>query len=79
VRNPQHSAIEPDNFDNGFDTDKLRSYGAARRHVMPEVEHWSHKGRQPGGETRISPGLQRFPSSSATPLIPLPGQQWSVG
>ncbi|API55228.1 IS6 family transposase [Rhizobium beringeri] len=25
-------------------TDKLRSYGAARRHVMPTVEHRSHKG-----------------------------------
>lgn len=24
-------------------TDKLRSYGAARRHVMPNVEHRSHK------------------------------------
>lgn len=25
-------------------TDKLRSYGAARRQVMPHVEHRSHKG-----------------------------------
>ncbi|EIM28023.1 transposase [Microvirga lotononidis] len=25
-------------------TDKLLSYGAARRQVMPRVEHWSHKG-----------------------------------
>jgi putative transposase len=25
-------------------TDKLRSYGAARREVMPDVEHRSHKG-----------------------------------
>ncbi|WP_297587575.1 DDE-type integrase/transposase/recombinase, partial [Roseibium sp.] len=25
-------------------TDKLRSYGAARRQVMPAVEHRSHKG-----------------------------------
>jgi putative transposase len=25
-------------------TDKLRSYGAARRQVMPTVEHRSHKG-----------------------------------
>ncbi|NEI67811.1 hypothetical protein GR243_39775, partial [Rhizobium leguminosarum] len=25
-------------------TDKLRSYGAARREVMPAVEHRSHKG-----------------------------------
>jgi putative transposase len=25
-------------------TDKLRSYGAARRQVMPGLEHWSHKG-----------------------------------
>ena len=25
-------------------TDKLRSYGAARRQVMPDIEHRSHKG-----------------------------------
>ncbi|MBB3148388.1 transposase-like protein [Phyllobacterium trifolii] len=25
-------------------TDKLRSYGAAKRQVMPKVEHRSHKG-----------------------------------
>jgi len=25
-------------------TDKLRSYGAAKRQVMPNVEHWSYKG-----------------------------------
>lgn len=25
-------------------TDILQSYGAARRHIMPNVEHWSHKG-----------------------------------
>ncbi|WP_348271855.1 hypothetical protein [Pseudovibrio sp. Tun.PSC04-5.I4] len=25
-------------------TDKLRSYGAAKCAVMPDVEHWSHKG-----------------------------------
>ncbi len=25
-------------------TDKLRSYGAAKRQVMPNVEHRSHKG-----------------------------------
>ncbi|WP_068086374.1 IS6 family transposase [Polycladidibacter stylochi] len=25
-------------------TDKLGSYGAAKRKVMPDVEHWSHKG-----------------------------------
>jgi putative transposase len=32
-------------------TDKLRSYGAAHREVMPSVEHRSHKGpEQPGGE-----------------------------
>lgn len=30
-------------------TDKLRSYGAARRQVMPAVEHRSHKRlEQPG-------------------------------
>jgi putative transposase len=25
-------------------TDKLASYGAAKREVMPEIDHWSHKG-----------------------------------
>jgi putative transposase len=32
-------------------TDKLRSYAAAKRQVMPDVEHRSHKGaEQPGRE-----------------------------
>ena len=32
-------------------TDKLRSYGAAHREVMPSVEHRSPQGpEQPGGE-----------------------------
>ncbi|BCH12889.1 hypothetical protein MesoLj131c_71470 (plasmid) [Mesorhizobium sp. 131-3-5] len=57
-------------------TDKLRSYGAARRQVMPDVEHRSHKGLNNRAENshvplrkreRImqgfrSPGLQRFVS-----------------
>ncbi len=58
-------------------TDKLRSYGAARRQVMPNVEHRSHKGlnnraenshvplrkRERMMQTFRSPGsLQRFVS-----------------
>jgi hypothetical protein len=79
ARNPQHSAIGPGNFDNGFDTDKLRPYGVARRQVMPEVVHWSHKAPNDRAENSHRPGLRRIRSSSATPLIPLPGKQWSRG
>ncbi|UIK01261.1 IS6 family transposase (plasmid) [Rhizobium leguminosarum] len=58
-------------------TDKLRSYGAARRQVMPHVEHRSHKGLNNRAENshvplrkrermmqgfRSSGGLQRFVS-----------------
>lgn len=25
-------------------TDKLRSYGAAKRELLPDLDHWSHKG-----------------------------------
>lgn len=56
-------------------TDKLRSYGAARRQVMPNVEHRSHKGLNNRAENSHVPlrkrkrlvqgfrspgGLQRF-------------------
>jgi len=56
-------------------TDKLRSYGAARREVMPAVEHQSHKGLNNRAENSHVPlrkrermmqgfrsvgGLQRF-------------------
>src|SRR4051812_32351211 len=34
-------------------TDKLGSYAAARRQIMPEVEHQSHKGSTIGRRTRI--------------------------
>lgn len=58
-------------------TDKLRSYGAARRQVMPNVDHWSHKGLNNRAENSHVPlrkrermmqgfrspgGLQRFVS-----------------
>jgi putative transposase len=58
-------------------TDKLRSYGAAKRQVMPEVEHRSHKGLNNRAENSHVPlrkrermmqgfrspgGLQRFVS-----------------
>ena len=58
-------------------TDKLRSYGAARRQVMPNVEHRSHKGLNNRAENshiplrkrersmqgfRSTGGLQRFVS-----------------
>ncbi len=41
-------------------TDKLRSYGAARRQVMPEVEHRSHKASTTGPRIRTC----RFESGS---------------
>jgi putative transposase len=56
-------------------TDKLRSYGAAKRTVMPDVEHRSHKGLNNRAENSHVPirkrermmqgfrswsGLQRF-------------------
>jgi len=36
-------------------TDKLASYGAAKREIMPDVEHRQHKGLYPSREllTRI--------------------------
>lgn len=39
-------------------TDKLRSYGAARRQVMPNVEHRSHKGLNNRAENSHLPFLQ---------------------
>ena len=36
-------------------TDKLRSYGAAKRQVMPDVEHWSHKGLNNRSENSHAP------------------------
>ena len=58
-------------------TDKLRSYGAAKRELLPDLDHWSHKGlnnraenshlpfrkRERGMQGHRSPGgLQRFVS-----------------
>jgi putative transposase len=50
-------------------TDKLRSYGAARREVLPGVEHRQHKGLNNRAENAHQPtrrrerGLQRFKSA----------------
>jgi putative transposase len=35
-------------------TDKLRSYEAAKRELMPGVEHRRHRGSTTGRRTRIS-------------------------
>ncbi|SIT56901.1 hypothetical protein BQ8794_30350 [Mesorhizobium prunaredense] len=67
ARNPQHSAIGPGIFDSGFDADKLRSYGVARRQVVAEVVHWSHKGLTTGRRTRIGPAFGGFEAK-----LPLP-------
>ncbi|MGP3691332.1 IS6 family transposase [Streptomyces sp. IBSNAI002] len=40
-------------------TDKLRSYGAAHREVMPSVEHRSHKGLNNRAENSHQPTRQR--------------------
>jgi putative transposase len=40
-------------------TDKLRSYGAAHREVMPSVDHRSHKGLNNRAETSHQPTRQR--------------------
>lgn len=40
-------------------TDKLRSYGAAKRDVMPGVEHWSHKGLNNRAENSHLPVRKR--------------------
>jgi putative transposase len=40
-------------------TDKLRSYGAAHREVMPPVEHRSHKGPNNRAENSHQPTRQR--------------------
>ena len=69
-------------------TDKLRSYGAAKREVAPGLDHWSHKGLNYRAETSHLPfrkrervmqgfrspgGLQRFVSiQSATCKVRLP-------
>ncbi|MFF8036031.1 DDE-type integrase/transposase/recombinase, partial [Streptomyces sp. NPDC016626] len=39
--------------------DKLRSYGAAHREVMPSVEHRSHKGLNNRAENSHQPTRQR--------------------
>lgn len=40
-------------------TDKLKSYGAAHREVMPSVEHLSHKGLNNRAENSHQPTRQR--------------------
>jgi hypothetical protein len=40
-------------------TDKLRSYGAAKKEVMPNVDHRQHKGLNNRAETSHKPTRQR--------------------
>ena len=53
-------------------TDKLRSYGAAKREIMPGVEHRSHKGLNNRAENSHQPTrrrdkiMKRFRSSAQT-------------
>ncbi|WP_329611950.1 IS6 family transposase [Streptomyces brevispora] len=43
-------------------TDKLRSYGATHREIMPSVEHRSHKGLNNRAENSHQPTRQREPA-----------------
>ena len=40
-------------------TDKLRSYGAAKREVAPGLDHWSHKGLNNRAENSHLPFRKR--------------------
>ncbi|GAA2542099.1 hypothetical protein GCM10010398_31130 [Streptomyces fimbriatus] len=57
-------------------TDKLRSYGAAHREVMPSVEHRSHKGLNNRAENPHQPTRQReramkgFSQRRRSPAVP---------
>jgi len=63
-------------------TDKLKSYGAAKKEIMPGVEHRQQGAQQPGG--KLTPAnkatgtadeaVQVGPTGSALPLRPRPDQ-----
>ena len=63
-------------------TDKLASYGAAKREIMPGIEHRQHKGLNNRGEfapagapTRAAnEAIQISRSGAALPLSPRPDQ-----
>jgi transposase-like protein len=56
-------------------TDKLRSYGAAHREVMPSVEHRSHKGlnnkggEQPPANEAARTGDEKLPLRGRSPAV----------
>ncbi|CAM5268582.1 hypothetical protein SHIRM173S_07636 [Streptomyces hirsutus] len=58
-------------------TDKLRSYGAAHREVMPSVEHRSHQGLNNRAENSRQPtrqrerGHERLPLRRRSPAVPV--------
>lgn len=54
-------------------TDKLRSYGAGHREVMPSVEHRSHKGLNNRAENSHQPTRQRERAMKG-----LPQHRWST-
>lgn len=49
-------------------TDKLRSYGAVKRDVMPAVEHRSHKGLNNGAENSHLPLRKRERGDAGLPI-----------
>ncbi len=51
-------------------TDKLRSYGAARRPLMSSVEHRSHKGLNNQAENSHQPTRQRERTMKGPPPAP---------
>ncbi|WP_455680128.1 IS6 family transposase, partial [Streptomyces hirsutus] len=57
-------------------TDKLRSYGAAHREVMPSVEHRSHQGLNHRAENSHQPTRQRERAMKGFRNVG--GAQWSL-
>lgn len=61
-------------------TDKLRSYGAAKREVAPGLDHWSHKGLNNRAENSHLPlrkrerGMQGFRSPRSIRGVELRGK-----
>ena len=59
IRRKQPSSNDVWHLDEVVITDKLRSYGTARRQVMPNVEHRSHKGLNNRAENSHLPFRKR--------------------
>jgi putative transposase len=66
-------------------TDKLRSYGAAKREILPGVEHRQHKGLNNRAENSHQPTrlrekkMRRFKSARTGPTLSLGGSRLIAG